>query len=382
MTVERANIATSIVEAEAWLCELPARTLRVDATQTFSVQETLFARLTTADSLVGTGYAYTIGTGGRGALAHLEHDLLPQLVGRDARLTEAIWCDLERSTHATTVGVFTSLALAAIDIALWDLRCKRAREPLWVIAGGSKAAVRLYETEGGWLQLSVDELVDGARRALDRGFAGVKIKVGHPDAAEDVRRIAAVREAIGPSAYLMVDANQSLTFADALRRASLFAPYDLFWFEEPLPADDVEGHAALAARASMPIAVGESLYSLTQFGEYLTRRATSVVQVDAARIGGITPWLKVAHLAEAFNAIVAPHFLMELHVSLACAVTGAPLVEHIPQLSMVTTSALEVDEGWARAPSSVGIGIDWDEQQLRAHRIDVSPDTDSSSERT
>ena len=149
---------------------------------------------------------------------------------------------------------------------------------------------------------------------------------------EDVDRLTAVREAIGPTIDLMVDANQSFTFAEAKRRAHLFEPLNLFWFEEPMPAEDMSGHVELSRSTSMPIAVGESIYSLSHFREYLAAGACGIVQVDVARIGGITPWLKTAHLAESFNVKVAPHFLMELHVSLAAAVPNALYVEHIPQL--------------------------------------------------
>jgi L-alanine-DL-glutamate epimerase-like enolase superfamily enzyme len=229
--------------------------------------------------------------------------------------------------------------------------------------------VPLYDTEGGWLQLSTEEIVAGARASVARGWPGVKLKVGKPDAAEDVERLRAVRDAVGPSVHLMVDANQSLTYAEAKRRARLFEPFDLFWFEEPLPAEDITGHALLAASTSLPIAVGESLYSPSHFREYLAAGACGVVQVDAARIGGITPWLKTAHLAEAFNVKVAPHFLMELHVSLAAAVPNALYVEHIPQLAPLTTKGIEIDAGHAVAPMEPGLGIAWDRDALERLRV-------------
>ncbi len=148
----------------------------------------------------------------------------------------------------------------------------------------------------------------------------------------------------------MVDANQSMTAPEAIRRARLLEPSDPYWFEEPLPADDVAGHAALAAATSIPVAVGESLYSIAQFADYLHRRAAGIVQVDVARVGGITPWLKVAHLAEAFNVVVCPHFLMELHVSLCCAVPNGRYLEHIPQLRAITQSEIEIATGRRSPP--------------------------------
>jgi L-alanine-DL-glutamate epimerase-like enolase superfamily enzyme len=349
-----------IRKAGAYLVDIPVETERTDAVQAFVKQETVFVELTTDDGLCGRGYAYTIGTGGTAVLALLRDNLLPRLAGRDARAIEAIWTDLFASTRATTTGAITSLALAAVDTALWDLRCLRAQEPLWIMAGGARDRVPLYDTEVGWLHLSAGELVAGARDALGRGLRGVKIKIGKPDAAEDRERLAAVRDAVGPRAVLMVDANQSLTAADAIRRARLLEPLDLYWLEEPLPADDISGHARLAAATCIPVAVGESMYSIGQFAEYLRQGAAGVVQPDVARIGGITPWLKVAHLAEAHNVPVCPHFLMELHVSLCAAVPNARFVEYIPQLRALTRSSVLIEDGMALAPSVPGLGIDWD----------------------
>ncbi|MFZ9298603.1 MAG: enolase C-terminal domain-like protein, partial [Hylemonella sp.] len=178
--------------------------------------------------------------------------------------------------------------------------------------------------------------------------------------SEDVDRLSAVREAVGPGFELMTDANQGFNRAEAVRRAQAFAGLGLAWIEEPLPAEDVAGHGQLRAHTPVPVAVGESLYHPMQFREYLEQGACSIVQPDVARIGGITPWIKTAHLAETFDVAVCPHFLMELHVSLCAAVPNAAWVEYIPQLDDITTSRLRVLEGYALPPDSPGLGIDWD----------------------
>jgi L-alanine-DL-glutamate epimerase-like enolase superfamily enzyme len=358
-----------IVEATAYLADLEVETLRTDAVQAFVKQETVFVDLTTDDGNTGTGYSYTIGTGGTSVLALLRGHLLPRLVGADAALVEQVWFDLFASTRATTVGAITSLALAAVDTALWDLRCKRAAEPLWRLAGGFRREVPLYDTEGGWLHLSPEELLRGALAARAAGWPGVKLKVGKDRVDQDVERLRAVRDAVGQDLDIMVDANQSLTHAEARRRAAAFEPLNLAWFEEPLPADDVSGHVALARSTSIPIAVGESLYSVAQFRDYLARGAASIVQVDVARVGGITPWLKVAHLAEAFNVHVCPHFLMELHVSLVAAIPNGRYVEHIPQLRAVTRGRMRIEDGHAIAPEAPGLGIDWDPDAIDDRRV-------------
>ncbi len=356
----------TIERADAWLCHIPVAAVRTDAVQSFVEQETVVVRLAGPDGLEGRGYSYTIGTGGTAVLALVEDYLLPLVVDADAARPEALWDRLRRSTLATTVGPITALALAAIDTAVWDLRARALGTPLAHLAGGAQDSVALYDTEGGWLHFGTDELVANAVAAADAGFGGVKVKIGKERAADDAARLAAVRDAVGPGMAIMVDANQGFTRDEAVRRAHLLEPYDLTWIEEPLAADDVEGHALLARSTSIPVAVGESLYSLGQFRAYLDAGAASVLQPDVARVGGITPWLKVAHLAEAFGVPVAPHFLMELHVSLAAAVPNGRWVEWIPQLDSVTTSRIRHARGRALPPDAPGIGIDWDDRALES----------------
>jgi L-alanine-DL-glutamate epimerase-like enolase superfamily enzyme len=356
-----------ITHAEAYLIDLAVETVRTDALQTFVKQETVFVEIRTDDGGQGTGYSYTIGTGGSAVLALLTDCLLPLLPGRDPRRVESVWRDLFLATKATTVGAITSLALAAVDTALWDWRCRAAGQPLWVLAGGAKDRIPLYDTEGGWLHLDTGELIAGARASRDAGWPGIKMKVGRSP-AQDAERLAAVRDAVGAGFDIMLDANQSLTASDAIRRARLLEPYDPYWFEEPLPAEDVAGHEAVAAATSIPVAVGESMYAAGQFAEYVRRGAAGVLQADVARIGGITPWLKVAHLAEAANLAVCPHFLMELHVSLCCAVPNSRYLEHIPQLRAITRTEIEVVDGNALAPAAPGLGIDWDRDAIDDRR--------------
>jgi L-alanine-DL-glutamate epimerase-like enolase superfamily enzyme len=349
-----------ITRVEALMVDLVPKVKRTDAIQSFVSQETPILRITDADGVVGTGYSYTIGTGGPAIMSLLQHTLGPMLIGRDASEIERIWRDLLFLTHATSVGAITSLALAAIDTALWDLKCRRANEPLHRMAGGAQSRVPLYTTEGGWLHIDTAELVEDALRAKAAGFGGSKIKIGRPHVSEDFARLSAVRDAVGPAFEIMTDANQRFTVDEAIRRARCLTPLDIAWLEEPLPADDLSGHQRLSESTTLPVAIGESLYSPQHFREYLQRGACSIVQVDVARIGGITPWLKVAHLAETFNAPVCPHFLMELHVSLCAAVPNARWVEYIPQIDSLTTEPMKIVDGHAIPSDDPGLGIDWD----------------------
>lgn len=349
-----------IERIEITLVDLKPKVLRTDAIQSFVSQETPIVKIVDADGMEGVGYSYTIGTGGSSIIALLEDHLCPRLIGMDADDIERLWRSLFFATHATTVGAITALALAAIDTALWDLRCKRANLPLWRMAGGAQESVPLYSTEGGWLHIEPAALVDDALAVKEKGFSGTKIKIGKPHLAGDIERLAAVRDAVGAGFEIMTDANQGFNLSEAIRRARAYEELDIAWFEEPMHADDVGAHVRLTQSTSVPIAVGESMYSISQFKDYLQMGGCSIVQTDVARIGGITPWLKVAHMAEAFNVAMCPHFLMELHVSLSAAVPNGRYVEYIPQLDPITHEGMRIENGRAVPPDAPGLGIAWD----------------------
>src|ERR1700691_4595870 len=335
----------TIARVEIRMVDLKPKVKRVDAIQSFVSQETPFVRITDSDGAFGVGYSYTIGTGGPAIVELLARSLAPALLGRDGAQVEKIWRDLLFLTHATSVGAITSLALAAIDTALWDLRCRKAGLPLHVMAGGARDKVELYTTEGGWLHLPTEALVADALEAKRKGFGGSKIKVGR-SAHEDVARLVELRAAVGADFEIFTDANQAFA---------------------------VDGHARLSRATTIPIAVGESLYSPSQFRDYLQRGACSIVQVDVARIGGITPWLKTAHLAEAHNVAVCPHFLMELHVALCCAVPNARWLEYIPQLDDITADRMKIHDGHAFPSASPGLGIDWNFEAIERSTVEGSP---------
>ena len=271
--------------------------------------------------------------------------------------------------HATTVGALTSIALAAIDTALWDLRARR--RPAVAPAGRRRQdRIPLYTTEGGWLHLPTEALVEGAVQARGR----LSWRQAQGRAAPCGRgRGAHRRRARGRGRRLGHHGGRQpgLSVPEAIRRARAFEPLDIAWLEEPIHADDVHAHRRLSASTTVPIAVGESLYSLSQFKDYLQSDACSVVQVDVGRIGGITPWLKVAHMAEAYNVPVCPHFLMEIHVALCCAVPNSRWLEYIPQLDLITQSGMRIEDGHGVPSQAPGLGIDWDWagiERLARHR--------------
>ena len=236
-----------ITSVEALMVDLVPKVKRTDAIQSFISQETPILRITDADGLVGTGYSYTIGTGGPAIMSLLQRTLAPALIGREASKIEQIWHDLLFLTHATSVGAITSLALAAVDTALWDLKCRRANEPLHRMAGGAQSRIPLYTTEGGWLHIDTPELVEDALRAQAAGFGGSKIKIGRPHVSEDVARLTAVRDAVGPAFEIMTDANQRFTVDEAIRRAKAYAKAGADMIFPEFPNSDIDMPKRFAA---------------------------------------------------------------------------------------------------------------------------------------
>ena len=360
---------SKVTKIELVMVDLKPETVRQDAIQSFVSQETPIIKIIDEDGNVGVGYTYTIGTGGTSIIALIKEHLAPFIIGKDADNIERIWQDMLYHTHATAVGAITSLALACIDIALWDLKAKKMKTPLYKLLGGHKDKVKVYSTEGGWLNLETEELVSKTLAVQKLGFAGAKIKVGKEFISQDVARLTAVRNAVGDNFEIMVDANQSFSLSESIRRAEAFKPFNLAWLEEPINADDVMAHKKLCSHTSIPIAVGESMYSLSQFKDYLQSGACTIIQADVARVGGITPWMKLAHLAEAFNVDISPHFLMEAHVSLCCAVPSSGWLEYIPQLTRIVNTEMKIENGYAYPSDDYGLGIDWNWDAIDALSI-------------
>jgi L-alanine-DL-glutamate epimerase-like enolase superfamily enzyme len=313
-----------------------------------------------------SGYGYT------GTHAHLPSDRLitdcighsyaPLLIGEDPLETQSLWQKLYHYPPLQWVGRsgITQLALSAVDIALWDIKAKMAGMPLWKLLGGSAGkTIQAYNTDGGWLNWSREQLVDDARRAVEeQGFRGVKIKVGSADPYDDLERIEAVRKAIGPRHNLMVDANGRWDLNTARRIGGRFADYNVYWFEEPLWYDDERGHAILAASIETPIALGEQLYSLDQFRTFIHSKAVHYVQADAVRLAGITEWWQTADLAQAYHLPVVPHIgdMMQVHLHLALSHRACTMLEYIPWLLECFEEPCRVQDGYFVVPSLPGAG--------------------------
>lgn len=355
----------------AELYRVPVHREMHDAIRHFSKMDIIFAYVETEDGARGCGFTYSIiPHGAQEICSVINHSMDALIRGMDPRNHEEVWGRMWRRTDWVGRGGIAVLAVAAVDIAIWDLKSKLANMPLHRLLGGARERVPVYNTDGGWLNHTVEQLVDETKQIVSAGFRGTKIKVGKEDPAEDVERIAAVREVLGPHRTLMVDANERFTSAEAIKRARMWEPFNLFWFEEPLPAEDILGHTSLKAHTSIPIAVGESLFTRFQFRDYIATGGASILQADACRCGGITEWLKIAHMADCHNMQVSPHFVMELHLPLVAAVPNSLFVEYIPSLDVVLTEPLKLIDGCFVPSETLGLGIPFDWDKLHTFKVD------------
>jgi L-talarate/galactarate dehydratase len=321
----------------------------------------LFAEITTEAGLEGVGFSYSKRAGGPAQFAHAR-EVAPDLIGEDPSDIGRLWTKLVWAGASVGRSGAATQALAAIDVALWDLKAKRAGLPLAKLLGAHRDSVRCYNTSGGFLHEPIAQVLDNATRTLESGVGGIKIKVGQPDRAEDLRRVRAVREHIGDDAPLMVDANQQWDRPTAMRVGRALEEFGLVWIEEPLDAYDAEGHAALARSLDTAIASGEMLTSVAEHAELIRHDAVDILQPDAPRIGGITQFLKLAALAEHRNLQLAPHFAMEIHVHLAAAYPLEPWVEHFDWLYPLFPERLEIRDGRMHLSERPGLGVTLSEQ--------------------
>jgi L-talarate/galactarate dehydratase len=316
----------------------------------------LFAEIATEQGHTGVGFSYSKRAGGPAQYAHAK-EVAEGLIGEDPNDIAKVYDKLLWAGASVGRSGVATQALAAIDVALWDLKAKRAGLPLAKLLGAHRDSVRTYNTSGGFLNASLAEVQDRATRSLEEGIGGIKIKVGLPDSAEDLRRVAGVREHIGADVPLMVDANQQWDRATALRMGRRLEEFDLAWIEEPLDAYDAEGHAQLAAALDTPIATGEMLASVAEHVRLIESRACDIIQPDAPRVGGITQFLRLAALADQRGLGLAPHFAMEIHLHLAAAYPREPWVEHFDWLDPLFEERLETRDGRMLVPDRPGLGV-------------------------
>jgi L-alanine-DL-glutamate epimerase-like enolase superfamily enzyme len=321
----------------------------------------LFAEITTENGFEGVGFSYSKRAGGPGQYAHAK-EIAPTLIGEDPSDIAKIWDKLCWAGASAGRSGMSTQAIGAFDVALWDLKAKRAGLSLAKLLGSHHDSVPCYNTSGGFLHTPLDQLLVNAKASIERGIGGIKLKVGQPDHAKDIERVTAVRKHLGDSTPIMVDANQQWDRPTAQRMCRIFEQFNLIWIEEPLDAYDHEGHAALAAQFDTPIATGEMLTSAGEHWDLIRHRAADYLMPDGPRVGGITPFLKIAGLAEHAGLMLAPHFAMELHIHLAAAYPKQSWVEHFEWLEPLFNERIEIKDGRMLVPTRLGLGVSISEQ--------------------
>ena len=330
--------------------------------------ELVTVRLRDADGAEGTGYTYTVGRNGAAVHATIERDMADLLVGADADLIEQLWQRVWWATHYGGRGGPTVLALSAVDMALWDLKARRHGTPLWRLLGGHDPKVPCY-AGGIDLELSLDELLRQTDDNLDKGFRAIKMKVGRPKLSEDVTKVEGMRRHLGDGFPLMVDANMRWTVDQAIRAARAFAPYDLTWLEEPIQPDDVAGHARVVAEGRLPIAAGENLRTLWDFKQLIATGGVTYPEPDVTNCGGVTSFMKIAHLAEAFGLPVTSHGAHDVTVQCLAALPNRSYLEaHGFGLERYIAEPLRIEDGFAIAPERPGHAVEFDWGALEALR--------------
>ena len=359
----------TVTNLKAGFYRVPLPTALTDSTHgEMRAFELCTVRVRDADGAEGIGYTFTVGRNGGAIHDILSRELPEILAGEDADRIEQLWQKLWWALHYGGRGGPTVLAISAIDMALWDLKAKHAGTPLWRLLGGYDSRVPCY-AGGIDLELSLDALLRQTDANLARGFRGIKMKVGRARLVEDTERIAAMRRHLGEGFPLMADANMKWSADLAIRAARAFQPYDLTWLEEPVIPDDIAGHARVVAEGGVPIASGENLRTLWDFKQLIAAGGVTYPEPDVTNCGGVTAFMKIARLAEAFNLPVTSHGAHDVTVQLLAACPNHSYLEaHGFGLDRYLMHPFVLEDGCAIAPDRPGHGIEFDWQGLGSIR--------------
>jgi L-alanine-DL-glutamate epimerase-like enolase superfamily enzyme len=351
---------------ESLINALDTRLLRIPLTRPWATDvidvKIIEVTITTTDGSTGTGFSWTPTIGAKAIEAFLQNDIRPFVLDTPAH--PHIWQRVWERVHEAGSGGITTIALAGLDLALWDLICRDQARSLTDVLGREHESQPTYGS-GVNLHYSEQELGQQVERWLSAGHRAIKIKVGKPELAEDIDRVAMVRDLIGPDVGLMVDANQRWDLGRAVTAAHALSRFGLRWLEEPLRADDTHGHATLRRETDIPIALGENAHTLYQFRDLLEAGACDIVQPNIVRVGGITPFLRIVSLARDYNAELAPHLLPELSGQLALTLPETTWVEDVEDAAFENLGALRgptgmmISDGRIRGGHHPGLGFDF-----------------------
>jgi L-alanine-DL-glutamate epimerase-like enolase superfamily enzyme len=324
--------------------------------------------LDTDEGVTGESFLWTFGTKRLDVLNRMVLSLKTDMLGEDPHYTERIWRKLWCEMGFFGENGISVFGISAIDRACWDAVGKAAEKPLYKLLGAYRDEVPTYAS-GLWLQQNIDELVKDAKGFLMEGFRAMKMRIGKPRVEEDFDRVQAVRQAIGPDVGLMVDANQRFSADHAIRLGRKLEELNIIWFEEPVPAYDLEDSARVAAALDVPIASGENIYTRYGFRKVLEMKAADILMPDLVRVGGVTEFLKVAHMAESYDVPVTPHIFPEESMHLVGAVPNSTYVEHLPWFSPLYREKIQFQNGLIVLPERPGFGFTFDPNIIERYRL-------------
>jgi L-alanine-DL-glutamate epimerase-like enolase superfamily enzyme len=326
----------------------------------------VLAEIMTSDGVRGFGYTVAPGTSMVPAMASATRELSQVLIGMHVLETEAAWERMTRKGSWIGPGGLLHQAISPLDIAMWDAAGKTLGQPLYRLLGGYRDRLPVYGSDGFWYSLPPEQLAATAARYVSEGYTAVKLRLGHEkDPAREVSRVNAVREAVGPDVRILVDATETWDTATALDTGHALQEAGIHWLEDPISTDNVAGLARLCQQLRVRIATGEHLYRVTDFARLFEAGATGIALIDLGRIGGITPWRRVAALAHAYDIPVCGHVLPEVHVHLTAAVPNGYLVEYVPRSAGILRSMPVIEGGCLVAPKLPGLGLELDDDAVR-----------------
>ena len=307
-----------------------------------------------------------------GTLRSAVDELGALIVGEDPLRIEAILRKLRAAAGDSCGSGIYTLAQSAIDVALWDIKGKALEQPLWQLLGGARDRVNTYASGSLRRGLSDAQAATAARRLVDKGFVEMKTQMalpGNPSPAEEVRRVRVVRDAIGPDIKLMCDINQRWRVEQAIDIGHRVADVGLFWLEDVTTCDDYAGLARVNEALSTPIAGGEYVWGIVPFRHMIEARSVDYVMIDLCRVGGVTQWMKVAGMAEAFNLPVVSHVMPEMHLHLIAAVPNGLTVEYMPWMLKLYEETPALDRGQLVLPKTPGLGLAFSEKAVAKYRV-------------
>lgn len=324
----------------------------------------LLVTIRSDSDVTGESLIFTINNARARVLYEMIESLKPLIIGSDPAMTNEFWTKAWRGINFIGHKGVSIMGISAIDSALWDLNAKAAGLPLYRMLGGAQTRMPVYHSGGLWLSQSIDELVAEAGEMVGSGFKAIKMRLGAPTAAEDLARARAIRAAIGPNIKFMADGNQGFTENEAIKRGRMLDEINLTWYEEPLPAWDIDGLARVRAAVAMPIASGETEYTRYGFRQMLEARCADVLMPDLQRAGGVTEFMRMSRMAEAFDIAISSHLFSEMSIQLLGALSNVVFLEYMPWFEDLYTERLVFENGDVLVPERPGFGFTFNQDYV------------------